>query len=224
MKASQFIRPNDGSAAELYTYFKGNPPYDVASGGYCYPDWPSGQLWTTAHDLGKFARVMLNYGFIGDDKCLYSEETGKKVLTEKISPTTGDGDSGYGWFIGKPAYTDGAGHDGSETGVSSELYLHLSSGVAIGWLANGELKYNEYKLLTQKLLTEAKSLGGITPSSGTCNKTWMSVCKDDESFVFNGNRNCKWVGKSLKNIKKFCKKQMSGKFIRDWCPLSCTNC
>ena len=145
-------------------------------------------------------------------------------MTERISPNTGDGDSGYGWFIGKPAYTDGAGHDGSETGVSSELYLHLSSGVAIGWLANGELNGSGYKLLTQKLLTEAKSMGGITLSSGTCNKTWINACEDDGSFVFNGNRNCKWVGKSLKNMKKFCNKQRSGKFIRDWCLFSCTNC
>jgi len=229
MRSSQFNRPNDASAAELYTYFKGTPPYDVAGGGYCFPDWPSGQLWTTASDLGKFSQVMLNHGAINEDnKCLYSKETGKKVLEEKISPTTGDGDSGYGWFIGDPYYSGGAGHDGSETGVSSELYLHLTSGVAIGWLGNGELKDNEFKILTQKLLSEAISMGSIPspPFSGECDKTWIrsSACTDDSSFKFNGKRNCQWVGKSLRNLKRYCNKQIDGKFIRDWCPLTCTNC
>ena len=42
-----------------------------------------------------------------------------KLVFLKSSPTTGDGDSALGWFVGPPYYSGGAGHDGSETGVSA---------------------------------------------------------------------------------------------------------
>lgn len=83
MTSTQFVRPSDGSAAELYTLYNQNGyKYKTNFGGYCYPDYPSGQLWSTSGDLAKFAIAMLkrgNLGYTTSDgaNCLYSEETGK---------------------------------------------------------------------------------------------------------------------------------------------------
>ena len=83
MTSTQWSRPSDGSAAEMYTlYQRRGYKYKTNPGGYCYPDYPSGQLWSTAGDLAKFAIAMLkrgNLGYTTSDgaTCLYSEETGE---------------------------------------------------------------------------------------------------------------------------------------------------
>eukprot|EP00559_Dactyliosolen_fragilissimus_P007972 CAMPEP_0184869580 /NCGR_PEP_ID=MMETSP0580-20130426/34607_1 /TAXON_ID=1118495 /ORGANISM="Dactyliosolen fragilissimus" /LENGTH=221 /DNA_ID=CAMNT_0027371155 /DNA_START=62 /DNA_END=724 /DNA_ORIENTATION=+ len=166
MTSTKWSRPSDGSASELYTLFqKKGYKYKTNPGAYCYPDYPSGQLWSTSTDLAKFALAMLKRGKLesatsnGDD-CLYSEETGALVF-QKSSPSTGDGDSALGWFVGKPYYTGGAGHDGSETGISSDIFIDLNSNVAIGYWANGELSDSQYMLLYNKFLKSAKKIGSI---------------------------------------------------------------
>jgi CubicO group peptidase (beta-lactamase class C family) len=82
MTATSWSRPTDGSATELYTLHQRNGyKYKTNAGGYCYPDYPSGQLWTTSGDLAKFSLAMLkrgNLGYTTSDgaDCLYTEETG----------------------------------------------------------------------------------------------------------------------------------------------------
>jgi len=86
MTSTQFSRPSTGSVAELYTLYQTNGyKYQANYGGYCYPDYPSGQLWSSATDLAKFAIAMLNRGSLGRTTsdgadCLYSEETGTVTL------------------------------------------------------------------------------------------------------------------------------------------------
>lgn len=166
MGSTQYTRPSDGTAAELYKATKKSGyEYKTHPGAYCFPDWPSGQLWTTAEDLAKFSKAMLKRGRLesktkdGAD-CLYSEVTGEKVY-QKISKDTGDGDSAYGWFVGSPLYKDGAGHDGSETGVSTEFYINLKNNVGVAYLANGELSYKEHESIKDELMSTAKKIGPI---------------------------------------------------------------
>lgn len=218
MTSSQFFRPSDGTASEQYRYTRNKKkPYKVADGGYCFPDWPSGQLWTTTADLGRFTTVVINGGRLkSGNKCVYGPETGKKVF-EKTS-----GESGMGWFL----YSGGAGHDGGETGVSSDLFLQLQDPrVAVGWVANGELTDNEFNVLTKGLLDAAKKMGTVPfPPTENCTRMWnSSACADDKGFMIKG-KPCQWIGQSLFRINKFCKKNSQGKSIKEWCPVSCTNC
>lgn len=109
--------------------------------------------------------------------CLYSEVTGE-LAYKKISPGTGDGDSALGWFVGEPYYKDGAGHDGGESGVSADFYVHLKSGVAVGYLANGEIG-NLGGNLIKKLLESANALGSIEndfdpDKPKDCSPTWAA--------------------------------------------------
>lgn len=91
MTSTQFSRPTDGSACELYTvYTKNGYTHKTNPGAYCYPDYPSGQLWSTPGDLAKFSLAMLkrgNLGYATSDgaDCLYSQVTGTINLTCLLS-------------------------------------------------------------------------------------------------------------------------------------------
>ena len=82
MTSTQWTRPTDGSASELYTLYQNNGyKYKTNPGAYCYPDYPSGQLWSTSGDIAKFVISMLKRGNLGytasnGANCLYSEQTG----------------------------------------------------------------------------------------------------------------------------------------------------
>jgi len=164
MTATQWTRPSDGSACELYTLFQNRGyKYKTSPGGYCFPDYPSGQLWSTSGDLAKFSIAMLKRGNLGyttadGADCLYSEEIGDLVF-QKSSPSTGDGDSGLGWFVGPPYYDGGAGHDGSEEGVSTDLFVNLQGNNAVGFWANGELTNSQYASVLNRLLQTANAIG-----------------------------------------------------------------
>ena len=180
MSHTTWFRPADGTAAETYTSKRRTgtkTSYDTRAGGYCYADWPSGQLWSTAGDMARFSASMLAYGRIGatttnggGGSCLYSTATGRLAF-KLAAPKIGEGDSALGWFSGAPYYTGGSGHDGSEEGVSADLFVKTQSTVAVGWVTNSELSEGEYRQLTAKLVAVAEAIGAATalPSlQGTC--------------------------------------------------------
>merc|ERR1712066_770148 len=242
MTSTQWSMPSDGSAAHLYTtYEKKGYDYKTRKGGYCYADWPSGQLWTTPGDLAIFATAMLKRGSLGRTtsdgaNCVYSEVMGDLVY-KKTSEGTGDGDSAYGWFVGAPYYKNGAGHDGSEQGVSADFYIHFQSNVGVGFLANGELNNGEYRNIQKKLMETAKTIGPIDndfdpDDPKDCSTTWKDKdteptpspppCKDKKSKFYTGRRKngkkekkkCKWLkNKTKRRIRNFCKvEESAGKF------------
>jgi len=240
MTSTSWIRPTNGNAAELYTlYNKNGHQYKTRYGGYCFADWPSGQLWTTASDLAKFANVMLRRGHLNfkTDKgadCLYSQVTGDLVY-QQTSPSTGDGDSAYGWFVGSPYYTDGAGHDGSETGASADFYIHLKENVGAGFLANGSLSYGEYSSIIEELMISAKSIGSISynydPSNPKdCTTTYSVDPPPTNQDCMDSSRTFKYGGKdwTCNDIASHHKKERhcnaKNQKVATHCPLTCKKC
>lgn len=170
MDATRWTRPSDGSAAQQYTYKKtlenSNKGPGTYADGYCFPDWPSGQLWSSAADLGKFATAMLLRGQLlspssAGATCLYSPQSGRKAFERQSNCKQEGCDAALGWFAGDPYYKGGVGHDGSESGTSADFYINLDSGVAVGWLANGELSDAEYVSISKKLNQVAESIGTV---------------------------------------------------------------
>jgi len=185
MAATSWSRPADGTATEQYSVNGkiASWPYKVRLGGYCFVDYPSGQLWSTAGDMAKFARSMLGYGRLPGSpagnsnngaECLYSRKTGELAF----EPQSGVRSSGalLGWFEDNKVYKGGVGHDGAEEGVAADLYIHLDQNVAVGWMANGELKDKEYAALTKKLDETAMRIGGGSKAPAVapgCKTVWM---------------------------------------------------
>lgn len=134
-----------------------------------------------------------------------------------------------GWQFYSDSDGKWAGHGGNNNGVSSEMYLQLTTRNAIGWVSNvGFLTSEEKDKISNKLMSAAQAMGSIvgsTSGSSCTKKTWNSnSCRDDSTFKSKKIKNCRWVGKSKKNLKKYCKKKVKGKFVKDWCPVTCTNC
>jgi len=178
MFSTQWTRPSDGSAAELYTFSKRD--FHFTPGAYCLPEWPSEQLWSTAGDMAKFSRSMIKRGDLeyvtqtGAD-CLYSSQIGNLVYEE-----SGGRDIGLGWYVGGRSYKDGAGNNGLGNGVSAELYINLKLDIAVGFLSNAELREKQYDMLINRLYKSAKAIGPIqndySPSNPeTCTPTWGGV-------------------------------------------------
>lgn len=161
MASTSWVRPG-AEIAEMYktkSRAAHGTEHDTWAGGYCFADWPSGQLYSTATDLAKFAEAMLGYGRVPGRPgvCLYSEAFGR--LAFEPAASTGDGDSALGWFAGGSGYPGGVGHDGAESGVAADIFIKTKSGVAVGWAANGELSDSEYTELTAGLIARAEQIG-----------------------------------------------------------------
>jgi CubicO group peptidase (beta-lactamase class C family) len=249
MASTSWARPT--ASADVYE-LRGTK-YHTRSGGYCFPDWPSGQLHSSASDMAKFASSMLAGGRLWEGTgstpkvgCLYSAATAVRAFKPQ-SPQTGDGDSALGWFVGKPYYPGGAGHDGSEFGVSSDLYIMTDSGVAIGWMANGALSDKEFETITAKFVSAAQAIGatkGLPPPAPGCVSKIMgehpslstvapttsgpttkkpAPCNDDPSWVRRRkHQTCVWIAK---RASKRCRLKGKGKVTaKIGCPVTCGTC
>lgn len=141
--------PENTTAAFNYAHNE-NGTVNTWAGGYCFPDWPSGQLYSTASDMAKFAKVMLH----NEDQQLYSITTAEEAFSSAATPTVSSEESGLGWFV--EGYPGGVGHNGGEYGVVTNLYIKTSTNVAIGWFANSEIVPETEEAITEKLISLAE--------------------------------------------------------------------
>lgn len=117
-------------------------------GDYCYIDYASGELRTTANDLVKWGNAMLTLGV----PSLWSSTTGDEVAACQERNENGvrvkNCEFGLGWAIlnnkmksklpekwlgafTQYDWTDGIWHDGSEAGIQSNLIVLPSAGVYV---------------------------------------------------------------------------------------------
>jgi len=115
-------------------------PYDYVAGEYVdyglygYPDYPDGQLRTTALSLAKFLYMYMQGGSFEGVQIL-EPETVDLILSSQIPMI--DPTQGLVWY----SYTDGGtwwGHSGGDSGVSTDMYFKESTQTGVILLTNSD--------------------------------------------------------------------------------------
>lgn len=120
-------------------------PYAFSGGNYVpYPhygfaDYPSGQLRSNVLDLASFMIAMLNEGSFGDE-VLLSPASVNEMWSPQIPFI--DEAMGLNWYLEEIYHSGGStmlwGHNGGESGVSTDLYVDPANNIGICVLTNGE--------------------------------------------------------------------------------------
>ncbi len=103
-------------------YSRKGKPY----GHYTFPDYPNGQLRTTATDLSHFLSMFIQYGTYKGHEILKraTVELMRRVSFPKVDP-----EMGLGWFYQAFNRKRFFGHNGGEQGVTSNMFFNPKTGV-----------------------------------------------------------------------------------------------
>jgi CubicO group peptidase (beta-lactamase class C family) len=125
-------------------------------GFFCYADYASGQLYSTANDLAKFASSMLTKGV---DDNLWSDDVGNLLFSCQEQDASGNAipaggcRNGISWFVldnskkedpehlalrpfAQYDWTGGATHDGGDYGVATRIVILPAANVYLVVLSN----------------------------------------------------------------------------------------
>ena len=115
-------------------------PYSVDSSGnyapagyYCYPDYPDGQLRTSASQLALFLMAFIQFG----------QSAGVQILTkatvEEMRKTQPSSEEGLMWELETIGGKQLMGHGGSDLGVSTMMLFDPATGAGFVVLTNGNV-------------------------------------------------------------------------------------
>jgi CubicO group peptidase (beta-lactamase class C family) len=102
-------------------------------GHYGYPDYPDGQLRSSAADLARFLLAFDQGGALDGGRIL-EESTVDQMWTPQVPEV--DDTQGLGWYWWNENGVDGVGHEGADYGVATQMFLDVDSGVGVIVLAN----------------------------------------------------------------------------------------
>ena len=122
-------------------------------GYYGYPDYPDGNLRTSAPQLARFLAAY-TAGGVFDGTRLLSEDTVDEMLTLQV-PDLDDtmGLIWYSWELGDDTVW---GHNGGDDGVATEILFRKSDGVGVVLLMNGDgERWKPVEEIEEKLLSLA---------------------------------------------------------------------
>lgn len=104
---------------------------------YTFADYPNGGLRSSASDLSKYMRMILNNGSFNGQQILSaaSVDAMRQVQFPDIENADGQGLSFYYQYLGERELL---GHSGGETGVSTEFYYDTETGIGAIVLWNDE--------------------------------------------------------------------------------------
>ncbi len=164
--AWHFADFDSANVARPHQYIAGNyVPY----AHYGFADYPDGQLRSNVYDLANFMVAILNGGTLGSNSILSSASV-NEMLTPQVpalEPT-----QGLNWYQEELFYNGGNnsamlwGHNGGESGVSTDMYLDPTNNIGICVLTNGE---GDALYICDELYDYALNLSPtstITPSCG----------------------------------------------------------
>ena len=178
-----------------YDYWRWDEYVDY--GHYCYIDYASGQLYSSANDMSLFLNSMLKYGSptifestIGQSMfiCQAQDETGNLLNVEEcehgiaweILHNEGkvyiDEYPEYGWLDAYKDYdwTNGGMHNGLEAGVQTQILVLPNAGVYVAILTNTDS--NDEDTETKLASTVAKAARGEITSTSSATRIASPDC------------------------------------------------
>jgi CubicO group peptidase (beta-lactamase class C family) len=118
-------------------------PYSVDSSGnyvpagyYCYPDYPDGQLRTSASQLARFLVAFIQFGQSGGVQIL------TKATVEEMRKQQPSSQEGLMWETETIGGKQLMGHGGSDLGVSTMMLFDPTTGAGFVVLTNGNVYGN----------------------------------------------------------------------------------
>lgn len=184
---------------------------------YCYIDYASGQVRSTASDLSKFLTAMLDYGA----PTLWSDTIGRAALAcqeqngngNTLPPSTCEYGTGWGFYnndskgdeawmkpLMKYDWTNAGEHSGSELGVQTEMLVLPEAGVYLVVLTNTDGNGDLAAQQLAKVLIEAVQVDPPLTTPSTPSPTAAPT----GSFCFSGQSIVQVEGKGdvlMKDVK-----------------------
>jgi hypothetical protein len=130
-ESSWFLRGLDPSHIAM--------PYDSSLhpiGHYGYPNYPAGQLRTSAPQLARFLLMFAQNGQCGQR--VLQERTVKEMSTRQFADV--ETDQGLIWFYESRGATTVLGHNGEDQGMSTDMYFDPTTGNGYVLLANAAVR------------------------------------------------------------------------------------
>lgn len=127
---------DSAQVARPYAYSGGNyVPYNH----YGFADYPSGQLRSNVVDMANYMVAYLNNGDFGDTPILNAASI-NEMWTPQVPGL--DDTQGLNWYLEELYHSAGTellwGHNGGESGSSTDLYLDPENNIGLCVLTNGE--------------------------------------------------------------------------------------
>lgn len=163
-KTSWYFADFDSAdVARPYQYLAGNySPY----AHYGFADYPNGQLRSNVVDIANFMVAYLNGGTLGSNSILSSSSI-NDMLSLQIPFI--DPNQGLNWYQEELYHSSGStwlwGHNGGESGASTDMYLDPTNNIGICVLTNGE---GDALFICDALYDYALSLNAATGYSPGC--------------------------------------------------------
>lgn len=147
------------------------------NGLYGYPDYPDGQLRTTATSLAKFMQMHINYGKLGTTRILDSL-TVKNMRTIQLPSIKAT--QGLIFYkidtIGRTLW----GHEGIDSGVHTNMFFDLADRTGVIVLTNSDA---DPFPITQQLFNYALGIPAGTGTLLTCSTTGVETIQASDDNV-----------------------------------------
>jgi CubicO group peptidase (beta-lactamase class C family) len=110
----------------------------VAQGYYGFPDYPDGQLRTSAAQLGRFLAMFTAHGTL-DGAQILKPATADAMRTPQVPGV--EPSQGIVWYFEDQGSTRVLGHNGAYLGISTDMHFDPADGAGYVLLTNGGVYY-----------------------------------------------------------------------------------
>jgi CubicO group peptidase (beta-lactamase class C family) len=131
-----------------------------AYGQYGYPDYPDGQLRSSAAELARFLLAFIRFGEL-DGARILQEETVREMRRSQVPDLIAG--QGLIWYVLHRRGERLWGHNGGDSGVATQMFFRPTDGSGVITLANGDWRRDGARwplsLIMDRLFLEADRLG-----------------------------------------------------------------